>query len=93
MQTIKIGRKWNNPEITVRIDHLEVEIGMRFADFMVALSDEIAQRLAAQIVGDGSSEFSAQIIAAMESASARDIFTQGADRVFASMKLETLAVA
>lgn len=100
MKTVMICRRWNNPEIEIRIDHLEVEIGMSMNDFITALADEAAEPLAASIAGNAGNPFllltSAQlvdrIVAAVESGPARDIFAAAAERVFSGMKAETAKV-
>ncbi len=38
--TVLVGRKWNNPAITICISHEEIKIAVNLRDFLVALAAE-----------------------------------------------------
>ena len=100
MKRVVIVKRWNNPQIDISIDREGIEIGMSVQDFVTGLADEAAELLAAEIAGKAgnpltlmtNAQLVQRIVSAVESDSARKIFTDAANRVFSAMKAETVKV-
>lgn len=100
MEKITICRKWNNPQINIKLTDDEISMEMSLEDFLVALTDEVAEPLVRDIAENaGNPLFWAtkqaltdNLVKAIESKNAVKLFVEAANRVTEAVKLETSKV-
>jgi regulator of extracellular matrix RemA (YlzA/DUF370 family) len=100
MKKITILRKWSNPHIEIRLNSEALEIDMSLEDFLLALTDEVAEPLVKQIVQDAgnpvllftNAQLERRLVDAIEGEKAQVVFLAAADRIIEAVKGETSKV-
>lgn len=94
---VTIMRKWNNPRIEIRLNSETLEVDIPLEDFLLALTDEVAEPLVKQVVQDAgnptllftNAQLERRLIDAIEGKKAQAVFMSAADRIIESVKRET----
>lgn len=97
---VTILRKWNNPQIVIRLSNEALELDMSLEDFLLALTDEAAELLVKQAVQDAgnptllftNAQLEKRLVDSIEGKKAQAIFMAAADRVIEAVKGESSKV-
>ena len=97
MTKVTICRKWNHPMISISVSNDSISLEMTLEDFLIALSDEVAEPLAASIAeGAGNPAFwftkkalTDNLVKALESKLALEHFIEATNKIIGVVKSET----
>lgn len=100
MKKVTILRKWNSPQIEIRVTSESIQIDMTLDDFIRALTDEVAEPLVKQISQDignptllfTKSQLEKRIVDSVEGAESRAIFSTATEKIIDQVKKETIKV-
>lgn len=100
MTKITILRKWNNPHIAISLSNEAIGIEMTLDDFIMALTDEVAEPLVKAIVEDAgnptllftNAQLTKRLVDSIEGSKAHAVFVEATDRIVEAVKAETVKI-
>lgn len=100
MNKVTILRRWSSPLITINVSIDAISIEMSLDDFVMALTDEVAEPLVRNVVQAAGSpaliltkaQLENKLVQAIESQASRELFKAATETIVAAVKRETLKI-